>query len=273
MDNDDRIVGRILTRREALRAAGLTGLVFLAGCGGGSSSSGSTTSGTTGGTTGGTTSGATGGTTVDLVATPAEIEGPFFVDENLNRSDLVTPGASRSTVAGGTPLTLTLTIYSLSGTTATPLSGAHVDIWHCDTVGVYSDEASGSIQSENTTGQTWLRGYQVSGTDGVVTFNTIVPGWYTGRTTHIHVKIRTYDSAGNKTSEFTTQLFFTDTLSQAIYAANAVYSHGTRTVFNANDNVYSNLQSDGTTVGSHLMPTVVQSGSGYAATFSIALVV
>ena len=209
---------------------------------------------------------------VNLVATPQVTEGPFFVDENLLRSDLVSPGSSRSTVSGGFPLTLSFTLYNLVGTLATPMAGAHIDIWHADAIGTYSDEASSGIQSESTTGQTWLRGYQVTGTDGKVTFQTIHPGWYTGRTPHIHVKIRTYNASGNVTHTFTTQMFFTDSQNSAPLAS-TVYQHGTRTVFNANDNVYSVLQSDGTTVGSHLMLNASQGSGSETGSFSLAFAI
>lgn len=265
--NDDETVGRIWTRREVITLFGATSFAALvAGCGGGGGTGLGAGTGTGTGT--GTTTG-TGGTVTGLVATPQVTEGPFFVDEHLNRADLVTPGAARSTVVGGVPLTLTMTVYSLNGATGTPLAGAQVDLWHCDTVGAYSDIASGQIQNENTQGQNWLRGYQLTDANGQVTFNTIIPGWYTGRTTHLHFKVRTYNSAGDETNEFTSQLFTTDTLSQSVYQ-NAVYQHGTRSVFNANDNVYSNRQSDGTAVGSALMMTTNPSGSGYTGAFSVA---
>jgi protocatechuate 3,4-dioxygenase beta subunit len=60
-----------------------------------------------------------------------------------------------------------------------------VDVWHTDAAGIYSDESI-----ENTTGQTFLRGYQITDSNGAVTFKTIVPGWYSGRTIHIQVMIR-----------------------------------------------------------------------------------
>jgi protocatechuate 3,4-dioxygenase beta subunit len=213
------------------------------------------------------------GSGIDLLVTPQAIEGPFWVDENLKLSNLLTNANGRTTVTGGFPLTLTFTLYNYNATTSSgvPLSGAHIDIWHADAIGTYSDEASGAIQSENTVGQTWLRGYQVTDSNGAVSFSTIHPGWYTGRTPHIHVRVRTYDSSGNVTYNLTTQMFFTDAQNAAVLAA-TIYQHGTRTVFNANDNVYSVLQSDGTTVGSHLMLNVTQGSSSETANFSLAFV-
>src|SRR4029077_12309785 len=69
---------------------------------------------------------------------------------------------------------------------------------------------------DNTTGQTFLRGYQITDSNGAVTFKTVVPGWYSGRTIHIHVMIRTLSSSGSVLTEFTTQLFFDQTLLNAL---------------------------------------------------------
>src|SRR5688572_19954711 len=147
MDNDDLIIGRILSRREALALAGAAGFSLLSRGGGGTEGL------------------AVSSRAIDLVATPQVTEGPFFVDEKLNRSNLL-EGTTRPSVVNGLPLKLRLAIYELNVPKGIPLSGAHVDIWHTDAIGVYSDEASGSIQNENTKGQTWLRGYQVSDANG-----------------------------------------------------------------------------------------------------------
>ena len=278
VDADDRIVGRIFTRRQAIGALSLAGFAALIGCGGGGAEGSTGTSGTlttgssttgsstTATTTSGTTTGTTGSTggTIDLVATPEVTEGPYFVDEGLNRSDL-TADTTRASVVNGRPLTLTLTIYELAGSTGTPLAGAHVDLWHTDAIGKYSDEAS-----EGTSGQKWLRGYQVTDGDGKVTFETIYPGWYSGRTPHLHLKVRTYNASGNETYEFTTQLFFSEALSNEVYATVPYNSRGSRNTTNATDGIYSARQADGTAVGSHLLPTVTALSDGLLATFGIA---
>src|SRR5205807_1655868 len=103
----------------------------------------------------------------------------------------------------GVPLTLTFHVYQVSGTTVTPVSGARVDIWNANALGVYSDEAS-----EGTTGQTFLRGYQLTDATGTVTFRTILPGWYPGRTPHVHFMVRSLSSSGALTNLVTSQLFF-----------------------------------------------------------------
>lgn len=90
-----------------------------------------------------------------------------------------------------------------------------MDIWQADAGGVSSDEAS-----KNTSGQTYLRGYQITDASGVVNFKTIIPGWSSGRTVHIHVMIRTTTTA----FEFTTQLFFDQTVIDAIFTTVPPYS-------------------------------------------------
>src|SRR5258706_14145413 len=164
MESDDIFIVRILSRREVLRLFGASSIVAIAGCGGGAAV-----------TTGSNNNNGSGGT-INLVVTPALVEGPFFVDEKLNRSD-VTSGTSRASVINGMPLTLNFGVYSVSGGVGIPLSGAQVDIWHADAIGVYSDENNSGIQSENTLGQTFLRGYQLSDSSGTVQFKTIFPGW------------------------------------------------------------------------------------------------
>ena len=77
---------------------------------------------------------------------------------------------------------------------------------------------------EGTTADNYLRGYQVSDANGAVQFVTVYPGWYSGRTPHIHVRIRTYNASGVETYNYTSQLFFDETVTNQIYAANAAYS-------------------------------------------------
>jgi protocatechuate 3,4-dioxygenase beta subunit len=95
------------------------------------------------------------------VLTPELTEGPYFVDERLNRSNLTT-GTANTNVTGGVPLSLTIGIVSASSA-CQPLHGLQVDIWHCDAAGVYSD-----VVSEGTAGQTFLRGYQLTDSSGLV---------------------------------------------------------------------------------------------------------
>ena len=207
------------------------------------------------------------GTTTDTVTlTPKGEEGPFFqdfTDATLDRSDITT-GTTLTSVASAVPLTLTFNVYSVSGTTVTPLTGARVDVWNADAGGVYSDE-----DSEGTTGLTYLRGYQSTDSSGAVTFKTIVPGWYSGRTPHVHVMIRT--GTTTLTNVLTTQLFFDQTLIDTVdTTASAYSSRGVPDTSNATDRVYNTTTTSGVTAGSLLQLTLTGSvTAGYTGTYNI----
>jgi len=191
----------------------VAGAGAMLGCDGGTKTSATTTTTTTTSTTTGT------GNTA-CILTPELTVGPYFVDEKLNRSDLTTD-ATDTNVTNGVPLTLEMFIMEYSSSGCSALSGAQVDVWHADAAGVYSDESV-----ENTVGQTYLRGYQTTDSNGLVTFKTIFPGWYSGRTVHIHVMIRTFSSSGTETFEFTTQLFFDPALTLTIMGTSPYNTRG-----------------------------------------------
>jgi protocatechuate 3,4-dioxygenase beta subunit len=123
---------------------------------------------------------------VDCIAQPEQTEGPFFVDEALERSDIRFDPATGK-VSAGAPLALQFVLSRVTKDGACAvLRGAKVDIWHCDALGLYSDVRD---RRNDTRGQQFLRGYQVSDADGIVRFATIYPGWYGGRAGHIHFKV------------------------------------------------------------------------------------
>lgn len=203
---------------------------------------------------------ATAVATPACVVTPTETEGPYFVDERLNRADITidpTDGSARA----GVPLALTLTVARVGSGGCTALSGAQVDVWHCDAAGVYSD-----VAANNSAGRRFLRGYQVTDSNGIAKFTTIYPGWYRGRTVHVHFKIRTF-TGGSKTFEFTSQLFFDDSVTDAVYKLTPYSSRGTRDTRNQNDMVYTSNNNSGAMLLAALTPT----SAGYAAAFAVGL--
>jgi protocatechuate 3,4-dioxygenase beta subunit len=239
MDSDDLLIGRLLSRREALRILGVTGAYLLVGC---SSSDGESNPNVNG-----------------CVVRPALTEGPYFVDDKLNRSDIRTDPSDGS-IRAGVLLALTVNLSQLSGTACTPLAGALVDLWHCDATGLYSDVNDPGF---NTVGKKFLRGYQTTDPNGTVTFTTIYPGWYQGRAVHLHFKIRS--AAGASSSyEFTSQWFFDDTLTDTVHAQQPYAARGTGRLRNSGDGIYGQA-------GSQMVLAVSQAAQGYAATFNIAL--
>ena len=242
MDIDDIPIGRVLSRREALAFLGATGALLFLGCSDSSA-----------------TSSDTGDTSSSCVVRPELMEGPYYVDEELLRSD-IRSDPSDGTIRPGALLALTFNVSRAAANACSPLAGAIVDLWHCDALGVYSDVSDPSF---NTSGKKFLRGYQVTGSDGVARFTTIYPGWYQGRAVHIHFKIRSAASAASA-YEFTSQLFFDDLLTDQVHATEPYASKGQRTLRNSGDGIY-------TSGGSQLVLDVTGTADGYAATFNIAL--
>jgi protocatechuate 3,4-dioxygenase beta subunit len=175
--------------------------------------------------------------------------GPYFVDEQLSRSDIRSDSADNS-VKQGLPLTLDIVVASVGDNSCTPIEGAQVDLWHCDSQGQYSGV---SDQGFDTTGHDFLRGYQLTDANGRVQFQTIYPGWYSGRAVHIHFTIRISGADGGD-YQFTSQFFFDDSLTDQVHALEPYASKGPRDTRNSNDNIFSdggdqlllNLQGDTT---------------------------
>jgi protocatechuate 3,4-dioxygenase beta subunit len=249
MDNDDRTIGKILTRREMLALLGAGGAAVLAACAPGASSAAQPTSAAPATTTPGAEAQAAATLASDATAVaaaeaanaaampacivrPEMTEGPYFVDEQLERSDIrVEP--STGEVKEGLPLGLTFNVSDVTQGACAPLAGAMVDVWHCDAEGVYSGVTDNTV-GFNTTGAKFLRGYQVTNANGVAAFSTIYPGWYTGRTVHIHFKIRT-TGANSEAYEFTSQLYFDDAVSDQVFSQAPYRAKGQRDQLNATD--------------------------------------
>ena len=233
MKNDDPQAGRILTRREALAMLG--GAAMLA----------SGLSPRTG----------MAQTLPSCIVTPEQMEGPFFTDVRLNRSDIRSDPTDKS-VKEGMPLALTLRVSAVGSTGCAPLAGATVDVWHCDAAGVYSNS------SGNTAGKKFLRGHQVTDANGAVRFTTIYPGWYPGRAVHIHFKVRTFagPALGN---EITSQLYFDEAVTDRVLPRAPYSVRGQRTR-NSDDGLYRRG-------GSRLMLALSESGGGYAGEFHVGL--
>ncbi len=198
---------------------------------------------------------------LSCVTKPALTEGPFFVDERLNRSD-IRPDPSNNTVKQGAQLKLRFYVSRVTGATCVPLVGAWVDIWHTDALGAYSDVSGQG--NPNNIGQKFLRGYQITDANGSVEFTTIYPGWYQGRTVHIHYKVRLFDGA-TRTYDFTSQLTFDDTLTDQVFTQAPYNTKGARGTRNSNDGI---AQQGGTAI---LLNVTSDGAGGYTATYALGL--
>ena len=243
MDNDDLPVGRVMTRREVLALLGVAGVAVASRSLGQTGAGGTETSG--------------GGEYPSCIVTPELTEGPYFVDENLDRSDLRSD-TETGEVKEGAPLVLALRVFEIGGG-CEPLANAQVDVWHCDALGVYSDVRDRSF---DTTGQNWLRGYQVTDDDGTVRFTTVYPGWYRGRAVHIHFKVR--GELAGESVEFTSQFFFDEDVTDVVHAREPYASKGYRTLLNERDGIFQRG-------GEQLLLAPTASSDGYTASFDIGL--
>jgi uncharacterized protein (TIGR03437 family) len=188
---------------------------------------------------------------------PTATEGPYWVDEMLNRSDIRVDPTDGS-IRPGVPLTLAINVHEVANGSCTPLAGAHVDIWHCDAVGTYSDEAA-----NNSVGKKFLRGYQITDDNGSVQFITVYPGWYNGRTVHIHVRVRTYSNS-SVLGEFTSQFFFDDAVTDTAFTQSPYNTRRARDTRNSNDMVLQGMANSST-----MFLNLTKTDRGYAAVIDI----
>ncbi|MGQ0702169.1 MAG: intradiol ring-cleavage dioxygenase [Gemmatimonadales bacterium] len=200
---------------------------------------------------------------LDCVVTPAQTEGPYFVDERLQRAD-IRLDPTTSAVSEGAPLRLTIGVTRVDGNACAPVPGAMVDVWQCDALGVYSDvlDTNGFF---DTRGRKFLRGYQMTDRAGKAEFLTVYPGWYAGRTVHIHFKVRVFEGE-RRAHEFTSQLYFDDALSDRVFEQSPYQPKGPRPTRNAQDGIYRLRNT-----GEALLLRVVPDGSGYRGEVSVGL--
>lgn len=169
-------------------------------------------------------------TTGTCTTTPTETAGPFPTKDpsSLEMVDITSDRA-------GVPMTIKITIQNKNSSCA-PLTGAIVDIWHCDKDGYYSEYGGTGMQSVNLTAYHFLRGRQVTDSNGLSAFRSIFPGWYSGRAPHIHVHI--YDSNGK--SLLVTQIAFPTDVCDTVYTtATQYYTKGKQDTSNPGDNIFS----------------------------------
>jgi protocatechuate 3,4-dioxygenase beta subunit len=177
---------------------------------------------------------------VACVLAPESTEGPFFLDDQRIRRN-ITDGKP------GVPLALRLTVVDVS--TCRPIRNAAVDVWHCDAAGAYS-----GVQGVSGT---FLRGVQRTDRRGVALFRTVYPGWYPGRTVHIHVLVHI---GGNVVH--TGQLYFPEAITDTVYRRAPYNARPGRTTRNAADSIYRNG-------GRRSTLKLTKSGSGYVAAIAM----
>ena len=175
-----------------------------------------------------------GSTGDDCNVSPRETKGPFptktpaqMVQANI-KSDRT-----------GIALLINLIIVDKTNQ-CKPLTGAHVDIWHCDKDGNYSEYGNNPMQRNDLTSAHFLRGRQITDANGHVSFLSIYPGWYHGRAPHIHIEV--FDKAG--TSLLVTQVAFPENISSKVYSSSLYANRGNADTPNARDMVFADSLSE-----------------------------
>ena len=185
---------------------------------------------------------------VDCDQTPSQTEGPYYFDTGEFRRN-ITEGLP------GTPLLVSLRLVETGS--CEPVAGATVVIWHTSASGLYSGYPDQG--EEGTTGETFLRGKQVTDANGVVEFETIYPGWYPTRAVHIH--FTAYTDEGRLV---TSQLYFPDAISEAVYQTEPYASRGRHPIANADDGIFP-----GDAVDNSLVGKVTENGEGYMVSLTV----
>ena len=208
------------------------------------------------------TSGTTTTTTGTCVTTPTEEEGPYpyasgEINNPLNRSDVTESQP-------GVALALNFVVVNTNDSCNT-VENVRVDIWSCNADGYYSGYANqpGILGTQSYVGKTFLRGYQLSDSAGVIKFSTIYPGWYTGRATHVHIEVFV-DSVLKKIS----QLAFPEDISNAVQETGEYAAHGVNPMTNANDQVFGDSSTD---LAIELLSLTGSISAGYSTTHTIGL--
>lgn len=237
-----------INRRRALTLFGVVGLgAVAAACNKKDSSSSSSGASASSGTSTSAVS------TASCVLQPELTEGPYFLDGDQIRSD-ITEGKA------GAPMALAITVVDAD--TCMPIEGASVDIWHADAAGTYSGFSSGGGGggpgggATTTDNETFLRGIQMTDANGVAAFATVFPGWYQGRTTHIHLKVR-HDSQTH-----TGQLFFPEDSIDDVTTKEPYRQRGEPDTRNADDSIFGED-------GGVSLVTITPAGDGYAASITV----
>jgi protocatechuate 3,4-dioxygenase beta subunit len=185
------------------------------------------------------------------VLSPQQTEGPFYLDLDLLRSDI------REDRQG---LRLRLALQLVDADGCLPIRDALVNVWHTDAAGAYSG-FPGQPGGVDTTGQTFLRGYQVSDANGRVEFITIYPGWYPGRTVHVHLLVHL-----DASRLLTSQLYFDDALTDEVHMLPEYAARGPRNTTNRSDAI---IRSGGVQSLDEVILEVVPDAAGLAASMVI----
>lgn len=173
----------------------------------------------------------------NCVLAPTQTGGPFYLDPEHERKDITEDRP-------GLPLKLKIKVLGVSN--CEPVPNAVVNIWHCDARGVYSEFGMVAGNPDDASESTWLRGYQTTDVNGECEFETVFPGWYPGRATHIHFDVHLgfdpeeeVDRNHNESSTFYSQMYLPNNIKTKVYADHQAYTDkGDNPTGTDNDNLF-----------------------------------
>ncbi|GAB7108153.1 hypothetical protein JCM4814A_64670 [Streptomyces phaeofaciens JCM 4814] len=246
---------RVLIGGGAVAAAGGLALAGLA-------SADTTTATSESGTD--TSAAADASTATGVCTLNAEVtEGPYSLDGALVRTDIREDKE-------GFEVQYTFTVVDQANDCA-PLADALVEIWHCDALGEYSGFVGGNGHQEEDNG-TFLRGGQLTDSDGQCSITSIWPGHYVSRAVHVHMRVHTDvtltdDSYTGGDVIHTGQLFFDQDINTEVQATSPYAANTTRETLLSADSIYD----DGGASSGLLTLTALGSGvsDGYKATLTV----
>jgi protocatechuate 3,4-dioxygenase beta subunit len=275
-----------MARRGALRwlaaGAALASPLAMIACGGGSDSDAGTTTGDSGSGSydSSGSSGSSSSSSESCSVIPSETSGPYPGDgtnsnssgtvnvltmSGIVRSDITSSfGDYGDNVAEGVPMTVTLKLVN-TGSSCASLEGYAIYLWHCNRSGEYS------LYSSGVTDENYLRGVQVTDSNGEVTFTTIFPACYSGRWPHMHFEIyQSLDEATTgRNSAKTSQLAMPAAACNQVYGVATGYDASVNNFANvslSSDNVFSDTQA-----ATQLATVTGSNSAGYAATLTVGI--
>lgn len=178
----------------------------------------------------------------NCVLAPTQTGGPFYLDPEYDRKNITEDQP-------GLPLKLKIKVLGVDN--CEPVPNALVNIWHCDARGVYSEFGQVAGNPADASDSSWLRGYQVTDANGICEFETIFPGWYPGRATHIHFDVHLgfepggeVDSRHDPTSTFYSQMYLPNAIKTKVYSDHEAYAaKGDNPTGTNNDSLFKNAGS------------------------------
>ncbi|CAR65882.1 DEHA2E24376p [Debaryomyces hansenii CBS767] len=174
---------------------------------------------------------------VSCILSPEVTIGPYYVEGEYVRDDITED-------QDGVDLLLDVQLIDVN--TCEPVPQSYIDVWHCNSTGVYS-----GVSEEDTLGSTFLRGIWPTDDDGIMQMKTKFPGWYVSRATHIHITahqnatVLSNNTISGGDVNHIGQIFFNQTLLDEVALLEPYVSNQQSKTSNTEDSIYQEENSNG----------------------------